>query len=140
MRKNSFSNLCFVIFVNLYPFSTWCILIVNLYFWISYKFKYRAWWNQIFVKNSPMFKTIQLSTVSTCLSFKVCFTVSFSSSHQALVALKLFGNQIVTLPPPIKWKCSQLRTLDLSKNQLGKYVHIHTHILVWVSCYKKTVF
>lgn len=39
---------------------------------------------------------------------------------QAIVSLKLCGNQITTLPPPNKWKCSQLRTLDLSRNQLGK--------------------
>ncbi|XP_073764155.1 leucine-rich repeat serine/threonine-protein kinase 1 isoform X2 [Danio rerio] len=39
---------------------------------------------------------------------------------EALVSLKLCGNQISTLPAPNKWKCSCLRTLDLSRNQLGK--------------------
>ncbi|TRY84280.1 hypothetical protein DNTS_013412 [Danionella cerebrum] len=39
---------------------------------------------------------------------------------EALVSLKLCGNQILTLPSPNKWKCSRLRTLDLSRNQLGK--------------------
>ncbi|KAK2919616.1 leucine-rich repeat serine/threonine-protein kinase 1 isoform X1 [Channa argus] len=45
---------------------------------------------------------------------------SYIFELEALVSLKLCGNQIVTLPPPSKWKCSQLRTLDLSRNQLGK--------------------
>ncbi|KAL6112664.1 lrrk1 [Pungitius sinensis] len=39
---------------------------------------------------------------------------------EALVLLRLCGNHIATLPAPSKWKCSQLRTLDLSRNQLGK--------------------
>ncbi|XP_051969455.1 leucine-rich repeat serine/threonine-protein kinase 1 [Xyrauchen texanus] len=39
---------------------------------------------------------------------------------EAIVSLKLCGNQISSLPTPNKWKCSHLRTLDLSKNQLGK--------------------
>ncbi|XP_060898698.1 leucine-rich repeat serine/threonine-protein kinase 1 isoform X1 [Labrus mixtus] len=39
---------------------------------------------------------------------------------EALVSLRLCGNQIATLPAPAKWKCSQLRTLDFSRNQLGK--------------------
>ncbi|KAM8894430.1 leucine-rich repeat serine/threonine-protein kinase 1 [Spinachia spinachia] len=39
---------------------------------------------------------------------------------EALVLLRLCGNHIATLPAPTKWKCSQLRTLDLSRNQLGK--------------------
>ncbi|KAH0620056.1 hypothetical protein JD844_014594 [Phrynosoma platyrhinos] len=38
----------------------------------------------------------------------------------ALVSLKLSGNQIVTLPSQEKWTCRQLKSLDLSKNQLGK--------------------
>lgn len=68
----------------------------------------------------------------------VCSTVCLFS-HQALVSLKLCGNEIVTLPPPSKWKCSHLRTLDLARNQLGKYVHTYcTHCLVWVSCYWTT--
>ncbi|KAK3561718.1 hypothetical protein QTP86_012606 [Hemibagrus guttatus] len=49
---------------------------------------------------------------------------SFSQKRDrtAIVSLKLCGNQISTLPAPNKWKCSQLRTLDLSRNQLGKNV------------------
>ncbi|XP_042331231.1 leucine-rich repeat serine/threonine-protein kinase 1 isoform X2 [Sceloporus undulatus] len=39
---------------------------------------------------------------------------------EVLVSLKLSGNQIVTLPSPEKWTCRQLKSLDLSKNQLGK--------------------
>lgn len=39
---------------------------------------------------------------------------------EALVSLRLSGNQISTLPEPNKWTCSKLRTLDLSRNQLGK--------------------
>ncbi|XP_034536413.1 leucine-rich repeat serine/threonine-protein kinase 1 isoform X2 [Notolabrus celidotus] len=39
---------------------------------------------------------------------------------EALVSLRLCGNHIATLPAPSKWKCSQLRTLDFSRNQLGK--------------------
>ncbi|XP_040888792.1 leucine-rich repeat serine/threonine-protein kinase 1 isoform X2 [Toxotes jaculatrix] len=45
---------------------------------------------------------------------------SYIFELEALVSLRLCGNQIVTLPAPSKWKCSQLRTLDLSRNQLGK--------------------
>ncbi|NXL26560.1 LRRK1 kinase, partial [Setophaga kirtlandii] len=39
---------------------------------------------------------------------------------EALVSLKLLGNQLVTLPSQDKWNCKQLKSLDLSKNQLGK--------------------
>uniref|UniRef100_UPI0037E88571 leucine-rich repeat serine/threonine-protein kinase 1 n=1 Tax=Semicossyphus pulcher TaxID=241346 RepID=UPI0037E88571 len=39
---------------------------------------------------------------------------------EALVSLRLCGNHIATLPAPIKWKCSQVRTLDFSRNKLGK--------------------
>ncbi|XP_015424594.1 PREDICTED: LOW QUALITY PROTEIN: leucine-rich repeat serine/threonine-protein kinase 1 [Myotis davidii] len=39
---------------------------------------------------------------------------------QALVYLKLQGNQLVAVPPPEKWTCTQLKTLDLSRNQFGK--------------------
>ncbi|XP_041640649.1 leucine-rich repeat serine/threonine-protein kinase 1 [Cheilinus undulatus] len=39
---------------------------------------------------------------------------------EALVSVRLCGNLIATLPAPAKWKCSQLRTLDVSRNQLGK--------------------
>uniref|UniRef100_A0ABM5EYR3 non-specific serine/threonine protein kinase n=2 Tax=Pogona vitticeps TaxID=103695 RepID=A0ABM5EYR3_9SAUR len=39
---------------------------------------------------------------------------------EALVALKLSGNQIATLPSQEKWSCRQLKSLDLSKNLLGK--------------------
>nr|XP_020479276.1 leucine-rich repeat serine/threonine-protein kinase 1 [Monopterus albus] len=45
---------------------------------------------------------------------------SYIFELEALVSLRLSGNQIVTLPAPSKWKCCQLRTLDLSRNQLGK--------------------
>ncbi|ELK24186.1 Leucine-rich repeat serine/threonine-protein kinase 1 [Myotis davidii] len=38
----------------------------------------------------------------------------------ALVYLKLQGNQLVAVPPPEKWTCTQLKTLDLSRNQFGK--------------------
>uniref|UniRef100_A0A8C1MY76 non-specific serine/threonine protein kinase n=1 Tax=Cyprinus carpio TaxID=7962 RepID=A0A8C1MY76_CYPCA len=49
---------------------------------------------------------------------KLNLHMSFNS--EAIVSLKLCGNQISTLPSPNKWKCSCLRTLDLSRNQLGK--------------------
>uniref|UniRef100_A0A672LW85 non-specific serine/threonine protein kinase n=1 Tax=Sinocyclocheilus grahami TaxID=75366 RepID=A0A672LW85_SINGR len=45
---------------------------------------------------------------------------SYIFELEAIVSLKLCGNQISTLPSPNKWKCSCLRTLDLSRNQLGK--------------------
>ncbi|XP_049417413.1 leucine-rich repeat serine/threonine-protein kinase 1 isoform X1 [Epinephelus fuscoguttatus] len=45
---------------------------------------------------------------------------SYIFELEALVSLRLCGNHIATLPAPSKWKCSQLRTLDLSRNQLGK--------------------
>ncbi|XP_034413550.1 leucine-rich repeat serine/threonine-protein kinase 1 isoform X2 [Cyclopterus lumpus] len=45
---------------------------------------------------------------------------SYIFELEAVVLLRLCGNHIATLPPPSKWKCSQLRTLDLSRNQLGK--------------------
>ncbi|XP_035387696.1 leucine-rich repeat serine/threonine-protein kinase 1 isoform X1 [Electrophorus electricus] len=45
---------------------------------------------------------------------------SYIFELEAIISLKLCGNQIATLPAPTKWKCSQLRTLDLSRNQLGK--------------------
>ncbi|XP_006872218.1 PREDICTED: leucine-rich repeat serine/threonine-protein kinase 1 [Chrysochloris asiatica] len=38
----------------------------------------------------------------------------------ALMCLRLQGNQLVALPPQDKWTCRQLKTLDLSKNQLRK--------------------
>ncbi|XP_073917852.1 leucine-rich repeat serine/threonine-protein kinase 1 isoform X4 [Castor canadensis] len=38
----------------------------------------------------------------------------------ALMFLRLQGNKLVSLPPQEKWTCRQLKTLDLSKNQLGK--------------------
>ncbi|KAJ8247618.1 hypothetical protein GJAV_G00248350 [Gymnothorax javanicus] len=41
---------------------------------------------------------------------------------EGLVSLKLSGNQLYALPLPSKWKCSQLKMLDLSRNQLGKTV------------------
>ncbi|KAM6981427.1 leucine-rich repeat serine/threonine-protein kinase 1 isoform 2-T2 [Aplochiton taeniatus] len=45
---------------------------------------------------------------------------SYIFELEVLVSLRLCGNQISTLPGPNKWKCSHLRTLDLSRNQLGK--------------------
>ncbi|XP_044045411.1 leucine-rich repeat serine/threonine-protein kinase 1 isoform X2 [Siniperca chuatsi] len=45
---------------------------------------------------------------------------SYIFELETLVSLRLCGNRIATLPAPSKWKCSQLRTLDLSRNQLGK--------------------
>uniref|UniRef100_H3CMJ3 non-specific serine/threonine protein kinase n=1 Tax=Tetraodon nigroviridis TaxID=99883 RepID=H3CMJ3_TETNG len=45
---------------------------------------------------------------------------SYIFELEALVSLRLTGNHIVTLPATSKWKCSQLKTLDLSRNQLGK--------------------
>ncbi|XP_026149127.1 leucine-rich repeat serine/threonine-protein kinase 1 isoform X3 [Mastacembelus armatus] len=45
---------------------------------------------------------------------------SYIFELEALVSLRLCGNHIVTLPATSKWKCSQLRTLDLSRNQLGR--------------------
>ncbi|XP_069384545.1 leucine-rich repeat serine/threonine-protein kinase 1 isoform X2 [Paralichthys olivaceus] len=45
---------------------------------------------------------------------------SYIFELEAVVSLRLCGNHIATLPNPSKWKCSQLRTLDLSRNQLGK--------------------
>ncbi|XP_006900121.1 PREDICTED: leucine-rich repeat serine/threonine-protein kinase 1 [Elephantulus edwardii] len=38
----------------------------------------------------------------------------------ALMFLRLQGNQLGVLPPHEKWTCRQLKTLDLSRNQLGK--------------------
>ncbi|XP_065762554.1 leucine-rich repeat serine/threonine-protein kinase 1 [Muntiacus reevesi] len=38
----------------------------------------------------------------------------------ALMSLKLQGNQLVVLPPPEKWTCRQLKALDLSRNHFGK--------------------
>ncbi|XP_036699621.1 leucine-rich repeat serine/threonine-protein kinase 1 isoform X6 [Balaenoptera musculus] len=38
----------------------------------------------------------------------------------ALMFLKLQGNQLVALPPQEKWTCRQLKTLDLSRNQFGR--------------------
>ncbi|XP_012588205.1 PREDICTED: leucine-rich repeat serine/threonine-protein kinase 1 isoform X2 [Condylura cristata] len=38
----------------------------------------------------------------------------------ALLFLRLQGNQLTALPPPDKWTCRQLKTLDLSRNQFGR--------------------
>ncbi|XP_066094861.1 leucine-rich repeat serine/threonine-protein kinase 1 isoform X2 [Saccopteryx bilineata] len=38
----------------------------------------------------------------------------------ALLSLRLQGNQLVAVPPQEKWTCRQLKTLDLSRNQFGK--------------------
>ncbi|KAM9861302.1 leucine-rich repeat serine/threonine-protein kinase 1 [Aulostomus maculatus] len=45
---------------------------------------------------------------------------SYIFELEALLSLRLCGNHIATLPAPSKWSCSQLKTLDLSRNQLGK--------------------
>ncbi|XP_037835926.1 leucine-rich repeat serine/threonine-protein kinase 1 [Kryptolebias marmoratus] len=45
---------------------------------------------------------------------------SYIFELEAIVSLRLSGNFISSLPAPNKWKCSQLKTLDLSRNQLGK--------------------
>uniref|UniRef100_A0A3P8RJX0 non-specific serine/threonine protein kinase n=1 Tax=Amphiprion percula TaxID=161767 RepID=A0A3P8RJX0_AMPPE len=45
---------------------------------------------------------------------------SYIFELEALVSLRLSGNHIAALPSTNKWKCSQLRMLDLSRNQLGK--------------------
>ncbi|XP_067873774.1 leucine-rich repeat serine/threonine-protein kinase 1 isoform X2 [Heterodontus francisci] len=39
---------------------------------------------------------------------------------QALNSLKLSGNQLQSLPSVDRWQCSSLKSLDLSRNQLGK--------------------
>ncbi|XP_029431041.1 leucine-rich repeat serine/threonine-protein kinase 1 isoform X2 [Rhinatrema bivittatum] len=39
---------------------------------------------------------------------------------ETLLSLKLSGNQLCMLPPPDKWTCRHLKSLDLSHNQLGK--------------------
>uniref|UniRef100_A0A8C8SSW1 non-specific serine/threonine protein kinase n=1 Tax=Pelusios castaneus TaxID=367368 RepID=A0A8C8SSW1_9SAUR len=41
---------------------------------------------------------------------------------EALVSLKVLGNQLVSLPPQDKWTCKQLKSLDLSKNQTLWYI------------------
>ncbi|KAJ0056500.1 hypothetical protein NL108_008347, partial [Boleophthalmus pectinirostris] len=45
---------------------------------------------------------------------------SYLFELEALVCLRLRGNQLTSLPTSIEWKCTQLRTLDLSHNLLGK--------------------
>ncbi|CAK6975851.1 leucine-rich repeat serine/threonine-protein kinase 1 [Scomber scombrus] len=45
---------------------------------------------------------------------------SYIFELEALTSLRLCGNHIATLPAPSKWNCSRLRTLDLSRNQLGR--------------------
>ncbi|EDM08429.1 rCG24571 [Rattus norvegicus] len=44
----------------------------------------------------------------------------FSLSAVALMFLRLQGNLLLSLPHHEKWTCRQLKTLDLSRNQLGK--------------------
>uniref|UniRef100_A0A3B3UX17 non-specific serine/threonine protein kinase n=1 Tax=Poecilia latipinna TaxID=48699 RepID=A0A3B3UX17_9TELE len=51
---------------------------------------------------------------------------SYIFELEAIVSLKLCGNLIETLPSANKWKCSKLKTLDLSRNQLGRSVHMLT--------------
>ncbi|XP_038162764.1 leucine-rich repeat serine/threonine-protein kinase 1 isoform X2 [Cyprinodon tularosa] len=45
---------------------------------------------------------------------------SYIFELEAIMSLKLCGNLIETLPAPNKWKCSKLKTLDLSRNVLGR--------------------
>ncbi|XP_041840522.1 leucine-rich repeat serine/threonine-protein kinase 1 isoform X2 [Melanotaenia boesemani] len=45
---------------------------------------------------------------------------SYIFELEVISSLRLSGNLITALPAPNKWKCSQLRFLDLSRNQLGK--------------------
>uniref|UniRef100_A0A3P8N5J4 non-specific serine/threonine protein kinase n=1 Tax=Astatotilapia calliptera TaxID=8154 RepID=A0A3P8N5J4_ASTCA len=45
---------------------------------------------------------------------------SYIFELEAVVSLRLCENYITTLPAPNKWKCSKLKTLDLSQNHLGK--------------------
>ncbi|XP_061591967.1 LOW QUALITY PROTEIN: leucine-rich repeat serine/threonine-protein kinase 1 [Cololabis saira] len=45
---------------------------------------------------------------------------SYIFELESVVSLRLCGNLITTLPESEKWQCCQLRTLDLSRNQLGR--------------------
>lgn len=54
------------------------------------------------------------------LPFMVDAILSSLLPPQALMFLRLQGNQLLSLPPQEKWTCQQLKTLDLSRNQLGK--------------------
>ncbi|XP_054590342.2 leucine-rich repeat serine/threonine-protein kinase 1 isoform X2 [Nothobranchius furzeri] len=45
---------------------------------------------------------------------------SYIFELEAIIILRLCGNLISSLPAPNKWKCSKLKILDLSRNQLGK--------------------
>ncbi|XP_024117548.1 leucine-rich repeat serine/threonine-protein kinase 1 isoform X3 [Oryzias melastigma] len=45
---------------------------------------------------------------------------SYLFQLEALTAMKLSGNLITALPAASSWKCTQLKSLDLSKNQLGR--------------------
>ncbi|KAL7980155.1 hypothetical protein Chor_001423 [Crotalus horridus] len=63
----------------------------------------------------------QLEILNSPLSWEVyAKPIIIHFPFQAVVSLKLSGNQIVTLPSPEKWSCRLLKSLDLSKNQLGK--------------------
>lgn len=45
---------------------------------------------------------------------------------EALLSLRLQGNQLGVLPPQDKWTCRRLKTLDLSKNHLGQNEEMKT--------------
>ncbi|RVE74987.1 hypothetical protein OJAV_G00027490 [Oryzias javanicus] len=46
---------------------------------------------------------------------------SYLFQLEALTAMKLSGNLITALPAASSWKCTQLKSLDLSRNQLGRF-------------------
>ncbi|XP_028999543.1 leucine-rich repeat serine/threonine-protein kinase 1 isoform X2 [Betta splendens] len=79
----------------------------------------------------------QLQEVDFCEN-RLKHLPSYIFELEALISLKVCGNLIETLPPPSKWKCSQLRTLDLSKNQLGRAEEGHkTSRLAFLTTWSK---
>lgn len=76
-------------------------------------------------KQAGLFGCVLTGSLLTCqdnFSLSMFNTIfpSPSSLFQALMFLRLQGNQLLSLPPQEKWTCRQLKTLDLSRNQLGK--------------------
>ncbi|XP_060709344.1 leucine-rich repeat serine/threonine-protein kinase 1 isoform X1 [Hemiscyllium ocellatum] len=56
-----------------------------------------------------------------------------------LCSLKLSGNQIQSLPPVDQWQCSSLKSLDLSRNHLGKSEEgVRTRKVFFTTWLKKT--
>ncbi|KAM6942768.1 leucine-rich repeat serine/threonine-protein kinase 1 [Xenentodon cancila] len=45
---------------------------------------------------------------------------SYMFELESVVSLRFCGNLVTTLPDSDKWQCSRLKTLDLSRNQLGR--------------------